>query len=239
MCDEGSSRSTEALTTSASLIGLPKCDHSAVITFCEEVISEVRLKILGRLVFSHSYFSYSRMEAFRNATMSCAPHGILALLKKDEYGDQSTDAFAKDFAKKFAVCDSMLNAALGLYILINEVIKRELQNSNRGKTRYDAQNEVREMLREVIDMVEVQLKAMLSRDADELTQGRVIFSSDLYEESETEFCCETMQDYDWEKNLKKDKRKSLTKHKQERKTNEDKWMAKMRTMENNAAKRRK
>ena len=88
-------------------------------------------------------------------------------------------------------------------------------------------------------MVEVQLKAMLSRDADELTKGRVIFSSDLYEESETEFCCEAMQDYDWEKNLKKDKRKSLTKHKQERKTNEDKWMAKMRTMENNAAKRRK
>ena len=104
MCDEGSSRSTEALTTSASLIGLPKCDHSAVTTFCEEVISEVRLKILGRLVFSHSYFSYSRMEAFRNATMSCAPHGILALLKKDEYGDQSTDEFAKDFAKKIA-CD--------------------------------------------------------------------------------------------------------------------------------------
>ena len=104
MCDEGSSRSTEALTTAASLIGLPKCDHSAVITFCEEVISEVRLKILGRLVFSHSYFSYSRMEAFRNATMSCAPHGILALLKKDEYGVQSTNEFAKDFAKKIA-CD--------------------------------------------------------------------------------------------------------------------------------------
>ena len=105
MCDEVSSRSTEALTTSASLIGLPKCGH-AVITFCEEVISEVRLKILGRLVFSHSYFSYSRMEAFRNATMSCAPHGILALLKKDEYGGsvpvhfQSTDEFAEEFAKK-------------------------------------------------------------------------------------------------------------------------------------------
>ena len=48
-------------------------------------------------------------------------------------------------------------------------------------------------------MVEVQLKAMLSRDADELTKGRVIFSSDLYEESETEFCCEAMQDYDLEK----------------------------------------
>ena len=46
-------RSTEALTTPASLIALPKCGHSAVITFCEEVISEVRLKILGRLVFSH------------------------------------------------------------------------------------------------------------------------------------------------------------------------------------------
>ena len=82
MCDEVSSRSTEALTTSASLIGLPKCGHSAVITFCEEVISEVRLKILGRLVFSHSYFSYSRMEAFRNATMSCAPHVIRTWWRK-------------------------------------------------------------------------------------------------------------------------------------------------------------
>ena len=61
-------------------------------------------------------------------------------------------------------------------------------------------------------MVEVQLKAMLSRDADELTKGRVIFLSDLmkkvvprcaevseYEESEAEFCCEAMQDNDREK----------------------------------------
>ena len=52
-----------------------------------------------------------------------------------------------------------------------------------------------------------------------------------YEESEAEFCCEAMQDNDREKKLKYYKRRRLTQRKQERKTNEDYWMAKMRTME--------